>query len=79
MTTPPLLEQALALPLEDRLTLAEALWQSIDADLPALNDRSAIGLATRRDADLTAGTIAGRTHEKLMGVSRRAMTGEICS
>jgi len=46
MTTPPLLDQVLALPLEERVSLAAALWQSIDAGFPASDEREAIDQAT---------------------------------
>ena len=73
MTTPRLLEQVLALPLADRLSLAAALWQSIDAGLPAGDEREAIDQATQRDANLTSGAVTGRTHEQVMLAARRAI------
>ncbi len=73
MTTPPLLDQVLALPLEERVSLAAALWQSIDAGFPASDEREAIDQATQRDADLTSGTVPGRSHAEVMRTARRAI------
>jgi putative addiction module component (TIGR02574 family) len=73
MTTQLLIEKAMALPLEERIGLAEALWQSISEGLPAGDEREAIEQAARRDAELTSGTAAGRTHEEVMQAARRAL------
>jgi Putative addiction module component len=58
--------------LEERIGLAEALWQSISEGLPAGGQREAIDEAARRDAELTSGTVVGRTHEEVMQAARRA-------
>ena len=38
MSTPQLTAEAMALPISERLSLAQALWQSIDAGLEASKD-----------------------------------------
>ena len=73
MSTQQLSREAMALHLAERATLAQALWASIDAGLPAEDERSAIADALRRDAELTAGTVTGRTHEEVMAAARRAL------
>ncbi len=73
MATPSLIEQALALPLEDRVGLAEALWQSIGEGLTAGSERETIEQATRRVAEMTSGTVVGRTHEEVMQAALRAI------
>lgn len=73
MTTRQLTEQVLALPLDERVDLAEALWQSIGAGLQAGEEREAIELAARRDAELTSGAVVGRTHDEVMQAARRAI------
>jgi hypothetical protein len=73
MAIQPLIEQAMSLPLEERIGLAEALWQSICEGLPAASEREAIEQATQRDAELTSGTAVGRTHEEVMQAARRAI------
>lgn len=77
MTSEQLAEQALALPLPERVALAEALWQSIDkqqpeADLQA-EESAAIREALRRAAELESGAVAGRTHEQVMSAARRVL------
>ncbi len=63
----------MALPLAERTTLAQALWASIDDGLPAQDEDSAIADALRRDAELTAGTVTGRTHAEVMAAARHAI------
>jgi putative addiction module component (TIGR02574 family) len=67
------IEQAMALPLADRVGLAEALWQSIGEELRAGEEREAIEQAQRRDAELTSGAVSGRTHDEVMQAARRAI------
>lgn len=76
MSTDDLVQQLVALPLPDRVTVAQALWESIDEDLGegiADNEAQAIQAALRRDAELTAQAVAGRTHEDVMEAVRRAL------
>jgi putative addiction module component (TIGR02574 family) len=71
MTTQALLEQVLALPLSERIGLAEALWESISLDVS--DPREAIQEATRRAAELVDGTVKWRSHDEVMGAARRAL------
>jgi len=73
MATQQLTEQVMALPLAERVNLAEALWQSIGEELRAGSEQEAIEQAKRRDAELTSGTVSGRTHEEVMQAARRAI------
>jgi putative addiction module component (TIGR02574 family) len=68
-----LTEQLMALPLAERVDLAQALWQSIDDGLRAGEEREAIEQAARRDAELTSGAVPGRSHEEVMQAARRAL------
>jgi len=68
----PLTDAALALPLPDRVTLAQTLWDSIDAGLPDTDEASAVKEAVQRDAELSSGLVAGMTHEEVMKTARRA-------
>jgi hypothetical protein len=63
----------MALPLADKVSLAQALWQSIDSGLPDSNERAAVNEAVRRDQQLSAGTVAGLSHEAAMQTARRAI------
>ncbi len=63
----------MALPLEERIAIAQALWESIDEGLSDGGERDAIEQALRCDADLTSGAVIGRTHGEVMASMRRAM------
>ena len=61
------------LPLDERVRLAEALWESISEGLSTADERDAIAEARRRDAELNSGAAIGRTHEDVMQAARRAI------
>ena len=76
MSAEQLTEQLLALPLPERVALAQALWESIDEvrDEDAVEqERDAVDQARNRDADLAAGRVVGRTHEQVMEAARRVL------
>jgi len=73
MSTEQLIADAMALPLSERVSLAQALWQSIDSDLPEADERAAVKEAIRRDKELSSGLVAGRTHEEVMEAAQRAL------
>jgi putative addiction module component (TIGR02574 family) len=73
MTTQTVIELAMALPLQDRIGLAEALWQNISEGLAASDPLEAIQQASRRAAELISGTVSGRSHEEVMQAARRAI------
>jgi hypothetical protein len=64
---------AIALPLADRVSLAQALWQSIGLGLADTDERDAVREAIRRDEELSTGAAAGRTREEVMQAARRAI------
>ena len=63
----------MALPLAERVSLAQALWESIDAGLPDIDERAAVTEAIRRDNELSSGEVTGRSHEEVMQAARRAL------
>jgi putative addiction module component (TIGR02574 family) len=73
MSTEQLIADAMALPLSERVSLAQALWESIEAGLPDADERAAVAEAIRRDKELSSGRVAGRTHEEVMQAARRAL------
>ena len=75
MSKDEVLQAAMTLPLVDRVTLAQALWASIDEGLPTSDseERDAIEQALRRDAELTSGREMGRSHEQVMEAARRVL------
>jgi putative addiction module component (TIGR02574 family) len=73
MSTDQLIADAMALPLAERVSLAQALWESIDAGLPDIEERAAVSEAIRRDEELSSGEVTGRTHEEVIQAARRAL------
>jgi putative addiction module component (TIGR02574 family) len=73
MSTEQLTLEAMALPLSERVSLAQALWQSINAGLTDSDEGLAVQEAIRRDQELSSGTVAGRSHEEVMKAARRAL------
>ena len=73
MSTQQLIAEALTLPLAERVLLAQALWESIDAGLPETDERAETNEAIQRDEELSSGKVTGRTHEEVMQAARRAL------
>jgi putative addiction module component (TIGR02574 family) len=71
MSTEQLIADALALPLAERVSIAQALWESIDAGRGNVDERTAVAEAISRDEELTSGRVAGRTHEEVMRMARQ--------
>lgn len=59
--------------LPERVSLAQAIWESIDAGLPDTDERAAVIEAIRRDNELSSGEVTGRSHEEVMQAARRAL------
>ena len=76
MANEQLTQELLALPLSERVDLAQALWQSIN-EAPGLatadEEREAVALAKQRDAELASGAVNGRSHEQVMETARRTL------
>lgn len=76
MSTKELTREAMALPLAERVALAQSLWQSIEgpaAGQVANEVKWAVEEAFRRDAELSSGKVVGRTHEQVMLAARTAI------
>ena len=76
MSREQLTQEIMALPVADRITLAQDIWQSLeDAGVAsAVEDEHAVlDEAQRRDAELSSGAVVGRTHEQVMETMRRAI------
>lgn len=72
MSTEQLIADVMALPLSERVSLAQALWESIDAGVAEADERAAVAEAIRRDRELSSGLVTGRTNEEVMLAARRA-------
>lgn len=76
MSTKELTREAMALPLAERVALAQSLWQSIEGQPKGqITDEVnwALNEADRRDAELSSGQAVGRTHEQVMRAARKAI------
>ncbi|MSU50600.1 MAG: hypothetical protein EXS37_16190 [Opitutus sp.] len=73
MSTRKLTADALALPLAEKVSLAQALWESIDAGVPDALERASVREAVSRDRELSTGTVTGVSHEEAMKAARRAI------
>ena len=76
MSTKELAREAMALPLAERIALAQSLWQSIEgrpAGKVADEVDWAVREADRRDTELSSGQASGRTHEEVMRAARKAI------
>jgi putative addiction module component (TIGR02574 family) len=76
MSTKELAREAMALPLAERVALAQTLWQSIEgptAGSAADEVNWSVEEASRRDAELSSGKVVGRTHAQVMQAARKAI------
>ena len=73
MTTQQLITEALSLPISERVSLAQTLWQSIDSGLADVDPKDSLQEAIRRDQEMSAGIVSGRTHDEVMDAVRRAL------
>jgi putative addiction module component (TIGR02574 family) len=73
MSREQILKEAMALPLEDRVDVAEALWGSIAEGSDAEDEAASIAVAKERDKSLREGAVEGATHEEVMTRARRAL------
>jgi hypothetical protein len=71
MSTKQLTAEAMALPLAEKVSLAQALWQSIDLGLPDLDEGAALRDAVRRDKELSDGKVVALSHQEAMEAARR--------
>ncbi|WP_193214412.1 addiction module protein [Luteolibacter marinus] len=73
MSAKELVAEAMALPLSERVRIAQDLWESIDEGLTVGNGEESVREAIRRDQELSSGVVAGRSHEEVMQAARRAI------
>ena len=71
-----LTQEALSLPFDDRMQLAQRLWASLQPSPDATvedQEREALDLADRRDADLESGSVEGVSHADAMAKARKSL------
>jgi hypothetical protein len=72
MSAQQLATEAMALPLAERVALAQALWESIEGRVKDTDETAVVQEAVCRDEDLSSGAVVGRAHETAMQAARRA-------
>jgi len=73
MSNEQIIAEAMELSLPDRVSLAQALWQSIEEGLADADEGSVVREAVARDEELSSGVVEGRSHEEVMQAARRAI------
>jgi putative addiction module component (TIGR02574 family) len=73
MSTDQLTTAAMALPLAERVQLAQALWLSIDNGLAEASEAGAVEESARRAEELDRGAVQGKPHEEAMRDLRRSL------
>ena len=73
MSAQELTSEAMALSLSERVSLAQALWESIDAAVADVPEDAALRDALRRDQELSSGSATGRSNEEVMQAARRSI------
>ena len=66
MSTQQLTTEVMALPLSERVSLAQTLWQSIDEGLADTEERDAVREAIRRDQEFSSGAVVGRDRKSVV-------------
>lgn len=66
--------EVLSFSVADRIEIAQELWQSLhDLDSDKAADKDLLEEIRRRNAELSTGTVRGRTHQEVMESMRRAI------
>jgi putative addiction module component (TIGR02574 family) len=73
MSLQQLSNEAMALPLAERVALAQKLWASLDEGLAEPDDSRLMAEVLRRDEEMTSGAVTGRSHEEVMAAARRSI------
>jgi bacterioferritin-associated ferredoxin len=73
MSTEQLIREAIDLPLRERLSLAQRLWESIEQGVVDAEERQVVAEAVRRDEELTSGVAVGREHGEVMQAARQRL------
>jgi len=76
MTVAELTNQIMALPLAERVAIAQKVWESLDdehAEISPQTDGEAVAVARRRDDAMSRGDVLGRSHEEVMSDARRSI------
>ncbi len=76
---PQLINEALSLPLDDRIRLAQVLWASLQSPTnTSVSDEAAqaLDVAERRDAELESRSVEGTSHAAALKKARNSLRCE---
>ncbi len=73
MSNEQLTQEAMSLPISERIALAQSLWESIEQEIPDDDEQAVIDEAIRRDNELTSGADQGCSYEEAIEAARRAI------
>jgi hypothetical protein len=73
MSTKQLTREAIDLPLRERVSLAQRLWESIEQGVVDAEEWQVVAEAVRRDEELTSGVVVGREHGEVMQAARQRL------
>ena len=73
MAIPQLTSEAMALPLSERVSLAQALWQSIGHSVEDAGEKGALSDSIARDQEISSGAVSCNSHEEVMRAARQAI------
>jgi hypothetical protein len=73
VATEQLTSEAMALPLLERVSLAQALWESIGEGLGESAEKAASADSILRDQEISSGSVNCQSHEDVMRAARQAI------
>ena len=73
MAIPQLTSEAMALPLSERVSLAQALWQSIGHSVEDAGEKGALSDSIARDQEISSGAVSCHSHAEVMRAARQAI------
>jgi hypothetical protein len=78
MSSEQLTREAIDLPLRERVSLAQRLWESIEQGVVDAEERQVVAEAVRRDEELTSGVAVGREHGEVMQSAKQRFGSATC-
>ena len=78
MSTEQLTREAIDLPLRERVSLAQRLWESIEQGVVDAEEWQVVAEAVRRDEELTSGVAVGREHGEVMQSAKQRFGSATC-